>query len=138
MAKYLNPEQAKLWEAAFARGNAEFSAAGLSAEQEIRWKYQRYIKTYLATIKGMDREIGRVLDYLETNGLMENTLVVYTSDQGFFLGENGWFDKRWMDEVSSRVPLLMQWPGHIPAGTVTSGLVQNIDYAPTLLEAAGG
>lgn len=137
MAKYLQPEQAKLWEAAFARGNAEFRAADLSADDETRWKYQRYIKTYLATIQGMDRQIGRVLDYLETNGLMENTLIVYTSDQGFFLGENGWFDKRWMDEVSSRVPLVMQWPGHIPAGTSTSGLVQNIDYAPTLLEAAG-
>jgi len=137
MPKYLNPEQAKLWEAAFARGNEEFRAASLSAEDEIRWKYQRYIKTYLASIQSMDRQIGRVLDFLEDNGLMENTLIVYTSDQGFFLGENGWFDKRWMDEVSSRVPLLMQWSGHIPAGSTTAGLVQNIDYAPTLLDAAG-
>jgi arylsulfatase A-like enzyme len=137
MGKYLNPDQAKLWEAAFAQGNREFRAAGLSEDDEIRWKYQRYIKTYLATVQGMDRQIGRMLDYLEKNGLMENTLIVYTSDQGFFLGENGWFDKRWMDEVSSRVPLVMQWPGHIPAGTATAGLVQNIDYAPTLLDAAG-
>jgi arylsulfatase A-like enzyme len=136
-AKYLTPEQALLWDEAFAEGNREFESAQLSAEDEIRWKYQRYIKTYAASIQGMDRQIGRVLDYLENNGLMDNTLIVYTSDQGFFLGENGWFDKRWMDEVSSQVPLLMQWPGKIQPGTVTSGLVQNIDYAPTLLDAAG-
>jgi arylsulfatase A-like enzyme len=135
--KYLNPEQAKLWESAFAAGNDKYRKAGLSAADKIRWKYQRYIKTYAASIRSMDRQIGRLLDYLEENGLMENTLIVYTSDQGFFLGENGWFDKRWMDEVSSRVPLLMQWSGRIPAGTKTSGLVQNIDYAPTLLAAAG-
>ena len=135
--KYLNPEQEKLWEAAFGEGNREFEAAGLSGDDEIRWKYQRYIKTYRASVQSMDRQIGRVLDYLESSDLTENTLVVYTSDQGFFLGENGWFDKRWMDEVSSRVPLVMQWPGRIPEGTSTSGLVQNIDYAPTLLDAAG-
>ncbi|MFT5481726.1 MAG: arylsulfatase A-like enzyme [Halieaceae bacterium] len=135
--KYLNPQQTKLWEAAFAPGNSEFRAAELSADDVIRWKYQRYVKTYRASVEGMDRQIGHMLDYLEANGLMENTLIVYTSDQGFFLGENGWFDKRWMDEVSSRVPLVMQWPGHIRAGTSTSGLVQNIDYAPTLLDAAG-
>lgn len=136
-AKYLTPEQALLWDKAFAEGNREFEAAELSGEDEIRWKYQRYIKTYTAAVEGMDRQIGRVLDYLEDKGLMENTLIVYTSDQGFFLGENGWFDKRWMDEVSSQVPLLMQWPGRIKPGSVTSGLVQNIDYAPTLLDAAG-
>ena len=73
----------------------------------MRWKYQRYIKRYIASVQSMDRQIGRLLDYLEQHDLMENTLVVYSSDQGFFLGENGWFDKRWMDEVSSRVPLLM-------------------------------
>ncbi|MFT7287867.1 MAG: arylsulfatase A-like enzyme, partial [Halieaceae bacterium] len=137
MAKYLNPEQAKLWEAAFGQGNREFAAAGLSGSEEVRWKYQRYIKSYSASIKGMDRQIGRLLDHLEAQGLMDNTLIVYTSDQGFFLGENGWFDKRWMDEVSSRVPLLMQWPGKIRPGTVIASLVQNIDYAPTLLDAAG-
>jgi arylsulfatase A-like enzyme len=136
-AKYLTPEQALLWDKAFAKGNREFEAADLSEEDEIRWKYQRYIKTYTASVEGMDRQIGRMLDYLEDNGLMENTLIVYTSDQGFFLGENGWFDKRWMDEVSSRVPLLMQWSGRIEPGSATSALVQNIDYAPTLLDAAG-
>jgi len=137
MGGNLNEEQAALWQAAFGEGNRAYEAAQLSGDAVVRWKYQRYIKTYLASVQSMDRQIGRLLDYLEQRGLMENTLIVYTTDQGFFLGENGWFDKRWMDEVSSRVPLLMQWPGHIPAGTSTSGLVQNIDFAPTLLEAAG-
>jgi arylsulfatase A-like enzyme len=109
----------------------------MSDDERVRWKYQRYIKTYIAAVQGMDRQIGRLLDYLEQKGLTDNTLIVYTSDQGFFLGENGWFDKRWMDEVSSRVPLLMQWKGKIDPGSTSAALVQNIDYAPTLLDAAG-
>jgi arylsulfatase A-like enzyme len=137
MTAKLTPEQAALWEDAFAEGNRQFEQADMSEEEEIRWKYQRYIKTYLGSVQSMDRQIGRLLDYLDAQGLMENTIVVYTSDQGFFLGENGWFDKRWMDEVSSRVPLVMQWSGHIAPGQSTSALVQNIDYAPTLLDAAG-
>jgi arylsulfatase A-like enzyme len=137
MGGNLTPEQAVLWEEAFAEGNRQFEAAELSDDDEIRWKYQRYIKTYLASVQGMDRQIGRLLDYLEAQDLMDNTIIIYTSDQGFFLGENGWFDKRWMDEVSSRVPLLIQWPGHIAAQQSTSALVQNIDYAPTILDAAG-
>ncbi len=104
-----------MWQQAFAAGNRRFEAAELSEEDQLRWKYQRYIKSYIASVRSMDRQIGRLLDYLEAHDLMENTLVIYSSDQGFFLGENGWFDKRWMDEVSSRVPLLMQWPGHIAA-----------------------
>ncbi|MEH6580873.1 MAG: sulfatase [Halioglobus sp.] len=136
-AKYLNAEQAELWEQAFAEGNREFLAAELSAENTVRWKYQRYIKTYIAAVQGMDRQVGRMLDYLDQRGLTDNTLIIYTSDQGFFLGENGWFDKRWMDEVSSQVPLLMQWAGKIEPGTATSGLAQNIDHAPTILAAAG-
>jgi len=109
----------------------------MSDEERVRWKYQRYLKTYIAAVRGMDRQIGRLLDHLDRNGLADNTLIVYTSDQGFFLGENGWFDKRWMDEVSSKVPLLMQWKGKIDPGSTTNGLVQNIDYAPTILDAAG-
>jgi arylsulfatase A-like enzyme len=136
-AKYLNADQAQLWEQAFSEGNSAYRAAELSEQDRVRWKYQRYIKTYIAAVQGMDRQVGRILDYLDRKGLTENTLIVYTSDQGFFLGENGWFDKRWMDEVSTRVPLLMQWHGNIEPGTATSALVQNIDYAPTLLDAAG-
>lgn len=137
MGNELTPEQASLWEQAFAEGNRRFLEADLTEDEVVRWKYQRYIKSYIASVQSMDRQIGRLLDYLEQRGLMDNTLVVYSSDQGFFLGENGWFDKRWMDEVSSRVPLLMQWPGHIAPGTVSDALVQNIDFAPTLLAAAG-
>ncbi|MBT4518767.1 MAG: sulfatase [Halieaceae bacterium] len=136
-SSHLNQQQARLWEDTFTPGNAAYEASRPDGSEDVRWKYQRYIKTYLASITSMDRQIGRLLDYLDDNGLMENTLLIYTSDQGFFLGENGWFDKRWMDEVSSRVPLLMQWSGHIPAGSSTAGLVQNIDYAPTLLDAVG-
>lgn len=135
--KELTPEQAALWEGAFAAGNEQREKVKLSEEDEIRWKYQRYIKTYIGSVKSMDRQIGRLLDHLQSENLMDNTIIIYTSDQGFFLGENGWFDKRWMDEISSRVPFVMQWPGHIPAGSSTQGLVQNIDLAPTLLEAAG-
>ncbi|GAB5449830.1 MAG: sulfatase [Halioglobus sp.] len=137
MARNLTPQQTKIWEQAFAEGNRQYEQADLNAEDTIRWKYQRYIKTYIASVRSMDREIGRLLDYLEARGLMDNTLVVYTSDQGFFLGENGWFDKRWMDEVSSRVPLLLRWPARVEAGGVNRALVQNIDFAPTLLDAAG-
>lgn len=137
MGGNLTPEQAALWEKAFAEGNRQFEAAQLSEDDEVRWKYQRYIKTYLASIQSMDRQIGRLLDYLEAQDLMENTIIVYTSDQGFFLGENGWFDKRWMDEVSSRIPLVMQWQGRIAPGQATDALVQNIDFSPTLLDAAG-
>ena len=136
MTGNLTPEQARLWEQAFGPGNREFEKRELSASEELRWKYQRYIKSYLASIQSMDRQIGRLLDYLEAQQMMENTIVIYTSDQGFFLGENGWFDKRWMDEVSSRIPLLMQWQGRIAPGRSTEALVQNIDFAPTLLAAA--
>jgi arylsulfatase A-like enzyme len=137
MSRNLTDEQAALWESAFAAGNRAYAESELTREEEIRWKYQRYIKTYIAAVQGMDRQIGRLLDRLEQMGLTDNTLIIYTSEQGFFLGENGWFDKRWMDEVSSKVPLLMQWKGKIDPGSASSALVQNIDYAPTMLDAAG-
>jgi len=137
MVDKLTDEQAALWVKAFAEGNEKFEQSDLSDDEETQWKYQRYIKTYLASVKSMDRQIGRLLDHLEKSGDLHNTIIIYTSDQGFFLGENGWFDKRWMDEVSSRMPLLVQWPKYIAAGKKTDALVQNIDFAPTLLAAAG-
>jgi|TARA_B110000503_G_scaffold92781_1_gene139874 arylsulfatase A-like enzyme len=137
MSRNLTPKQEALWQQAFAEGNRKYEEADLTAQEDLRWKYQRYIKSYAASVKSMDRQIGRLLDYLESNNLMANTIVLYSSDQGFFLGENGWFDKRWMDEVSSQVPLLMEWRGHIKPGTTSDALVQNIDFAPTLLAAAG-
>jgi arylsulfatase A-like enzyme len=102
-----------------------------------KWKFQNYIKDYLRCIAGVDRAVGRVLDYLDQNGLTQNTLVVYTSDQGFYLGEHGWFDKRWMYEESFKMPLLMRLPTKIQPGTISDDLVMNIDFAPTLIDFAG-
>lgn len=103
----------------------------------LKYKYQWYMQDYLACVASVDENIGRVLRYLDSTALTKNTLVIYTSDQGMYLGENGWFDKRWMYDVSMQVPLLMRWPGHIKAGSVNNTLVQNIDYAPTMLGVAG-
>jgi len=106
-------------------------------DELVRWKYQRYMQDYLACIKSVDENVGRLLNYLDESGLAENTLVIYTSDQGFYLGEHGWFDKRFMYEESFRTPLLMKWPDKIKAGSVNSKLVQNLDIAETILDAAG-
>jgi len=101
------------------------------------WKFQRYAKDYLRTAQGVDDSVGGILDELDRLGIAENTLVVYTSDQGWFLGEHGWYDKRWMYEESFRMPLVVRWPGTIPAASTSAALVQNLDFAPTFLEAAG-
>ena len=95
------------------------------------------MQDYLATISSIDSNLGRLLDYLDANGLLDDTMIVYTSDQGFYLGEHGWFDKRFMYEESFRTPLLIRWPGRIAPGSVRSALVQNVDFAPTILEIAG-
>lgn len=109
----------------------------MSDEEKMRWKYQRYMQDYLATVSIMDDNIGRLLDYLEKSGLAENTIVVYTSDQGFYLGDHGWFDKRFIYDQSFKTPLIFKWPGHTKAGSVENEMVQNLDYAQTLLEIAG-
>lgn len=103
----------------------------------IKWKFQRYLKDYLSTAKSMDRNIGRILKYLDSTGLAKNTIVIYTSDQGFYMGEHGWFDKRFMYEESFRTPMVMRYPGYIKPNTQVKDLVMNIDLAPTLLELAG-
>ena len=118
-------------------GEEEFKKKNLSGDALLRWKYQRYIKDYLSCILSVDESVGRVLDYLDKNGLAENTVVVYTSDQGFYLGEHGWYDKRFMYEESFRTPLLIRYPKMIKPGTQNNDLVQNIDFAPTFLELAG-
>jgi arylsulfatase A-like enzyme len=104
---------------------------------KMRWKYQRYMQDYLGTIKAVDENVGRLLDYLEANKLMENTIIVYTSDQGFYLGEHGWYDKRFIYDESFKTPLLVAWPGRTKSGTRSDALVQNLDFAQTFLEAAG-
>lgn len=102
----------------------------------LKYKYQWYMQDFLACVASVDENVGRLLDYLEKRKLDKNTLIVYTSDQGFFLGENGWYDKRFMYDVSMQVPLLVKWPGKVKAGSINNNLVQNIDFAPTFLEAA--
>ncbi|XOV92426.1 MAG: sulfatase [Bacteroidota bacterium] len=108
----------------------------MTDEEKTSWKYQRYIQDYLGCISSVDDNIGRVLDYLKESGLAENTIVIYTSDQGFYLGEHGWFDKRFIYQESFKTPLLIKWPNVITPGTVSDELVQNLDFAPTMLAAA--
>jgi arylsulfatase A-like enzyme len=110
---------------------------GLSAPDLKKWQYQRYMRDYLACIASVDDSVGRLLDYLDKSGLADNTIVVYTSDQGFFLGDHDWYDKRFMYEESLRMPFLVRWPGKVRAGSVQDGMVLNVDFAPTLLDAAG-
>ena len=135
MYNNMNPEQKKAWDAHYDVVIEKFKEANLSGEELDRWKYQQYMRDYLRVITSIDRNVGRVLDYLEEEGLLKNTLVVYTSDQGFYMGEHGWFDKRWMYEESFRTPLLIRYPGGVK-GEINE-MVQNIDYAPTFLEIAG-
>ncbi len=133
----MNPEQRAVWDAYYEPRNAAFLASPPTGDELVRWKYQRYIKNYLRCIDSVDENVGRVLNYLDANGLAENTIVIYSSDQGFYLGEHGWYDKRWMYEESLRMPFLIRWPEKIKPGTRFEQLLQNIDYAPTFLEAAG-
>ncbi|MBL8730414.1 MAG: DUF4976 domain-containing protein, partial [Planctomycetes bacterium] len=106
--------------------------------ERVRWQYQRYVKNYLRCVAGVDRSVGRLLDWLDAHpDVKQNTVFVYSSDQGFYLGDHGWYDKRWMYEESFRMPLLVQWPGHIAPGVEVRQLTQNIDFAPTLLDLAG-
>jgi arylsulfatase A-like enzyme len=111
--------------------------AGLTGAALKKWQYQRYMRDYLACVESVDDNVGRLLDYLKKEGLEENTLVVYTSDQGFFLGDHDWYDKRFMYEESLRMPFLTRWPRKIAAGSVKDGMILNVDFAPTLMAAAG-
>ncbi len=137
----MNTAQRAAWDAAYGAENAAFVAALEAGELDERalvsWKYQRYVKDYLRCVAGVDKSVGRLLAYLEASGLAANTIVVYGSDQGFYLGEHGWYDKRWMYEESMRMPLIVRWPGVTRPGARPQALVQNIDWAPTFLEAAG-
>lgn len=133
----LTPEQRKEWEAAYAEDNEKFLNGNLSEKEQAKWKFQRYVKDYLRCIASMDENIGRALDYLEKNGLAEDTIVVYSSDQGFFLGEHGWFDKRFIYEESLRMPFIVRYPGKVKPGSVSKAIVQNIDFAETFLDYAG-
>ena len=131
----LDPDQKAAWDRFYDPIIEDFYQQNLSGKELAEWKFQRYMRDYLKTLKSLDDNVGRVLDYLDKSGLSENTLVVYTSDQGFYMGEHGWFDKRFMYEESFHTPLLMRLPGGAK-GTIDE-MVQNIDYTPTFLELAG-
>jgi len=133
----MTPTQLKAWNAAYGPKNQAFRDAKLSGDDLIRWKYQRYIKNYLRCIKGVDESVGKLVDYLKQAGLDDNTIVIYSSDQGFYLGDHGWYDKRWMYEESLMMPLIVKWPGQTKPGAINEDLVQNLDYAETFLEIAG-
>ncbi|MBT5916250.1 MAG: sulfatase-like hydrolase/transferase, partial [Opitutae bacterium] len=130
-------EQFKQFDNAFSPKNEAFRKAKLTGKERTRWQYQRYIKNYLRCVKAVDENIGRMLDYLDKSKLSENTIVIYSSDQGFWLGEHGWFDKRWMYEESLHTPLLVRWPSKIKPQSKNNLLVSNLDFAPTFLELAG-
>lgn len=135
--KELNEQQREAWDAAYGPENKAFEEAKLEGEALVRWKYQRYMKDYLRCIDSVDENVGRVLDWLDREGLARDTVVFYTSDQGFYLGDHGWFDKRFMYEESLRTPLVVRWPGRVKPGTVSKDLVMNLDLAKTFLEIAG-
>ena len=135
----LTPAQLANWTRSYDKVNAALkeSFPSMGEKEKMQWRYQRYMQDYLGTIRAVDENVGRVLDYLEANNLMDNTLIVYTSDQGFYLGEHGWFDKRFVYDESFKTPLLVAWPGKIAPKSTSTTMVQNLDYAQTFLEAAG-
>jgi len=135
--KRMTPSQRANWMAAYENENQAFLKAKLTGKDLAVWKYNRYIKDYLRCIKSVDDGVGELLDYLDKSGLAENTIVIYTSDQGFYLGEHGWFDKRFMYEESFKTPFLIRYPKEIKPGTRITKLVQNLDFAPTFLDYAG-
>ena len=133
----MTDEQKTGWDAHYDKVNEEFKRLKLTGDELLNWKYQHYLKDYLRCIMSVDENVGRVLDYLDQNGLAENTLVVYTSDQGFYLGEHGWYDKRFMYEESLSMPLVMRYPQEIQPGQVSDNMVMNLDFSSTFLDFAG-
>lgn len=135
----MNPEQRKKWDAAYGKMNEQFikDFPKMNERDQMKWRYQRYMQDYLGTIAAVDEGVGKVLDFLKENGLDKNTIIVYTSDQGFYLGEHGWYDKRFIFDESFKTPLIVQWNGVIRPGSKNSNMVQNLDFAQTFLDAAG-
>ncbi|MCB9883482.1 MAG: sulfatase [Planctomycetes bacterium] len=132
----MTDEQRRAWDAFFAPRNETYPGADATDAERTRWNWQRYIKNYLRTAAGLDDSVGAIRSFLETTGLTENTIVIYTSDQGFFLGDHGLYDKRFIYEESLRTPCIVSWPGVTKAGSTCDALVQNIDIAPTILSMA--
>lgn len=135
--KLMPPEIQHKWDSMYAKRIEEYRRGNMSGKELVRWKYQQYMRDYLATALAVDENIGRLLEYLEKTGELDNTIIVYTSDQGFFLGEHGWFDKRFMYEESHRTPFVVRYPKLIKKGSTTNALCMNVDFAPTFLDLAG-
>jgi len=138
----MNATQQATWNAYYDSVKANFISTGFNFSDTsnnalVRWKYRRYLRDYLSVAAQMDANIGRLLGYLDSTGLSANTVVIYSSDQGFYLGEHGWFDKRWMYEESLRTPLIVRWPGQVATGSVNKNIVSNLDFAETFLDIAG-
>ena len=133
----MNNLQKQIWDKYYQPITMAYYSNKPIGDSLLRWKYNRYMNDYLKTVKSVDDNVGRLMEYLKINGLDKNTLVIYTSDQGFFLGEHGWYDKRFMYEPSLGIPLVMKFPGRIAQGIEVNELVQNVDLAPTILTAAG-
>lgn len=133
----MTPSQRAAWDKAFQPKNDDFGAANLQGKELVRWKYNRYIRNYLRCVRSVDDCVGRITKFLNDNNLAENTIVIYSSDQGFYLGDHGWFDKRLMYDESLKMPLIVSWPGVTKPGSTNEDLVQNVDYAETFLEFAG-
>lgn len=135
--KRMTEEQMTAWRNAYGPKDEAFHAANLEGDDLVRWKFQRYAKNYLRCVKGVDDNVGNLMATLEDLGLDENTVVIYSSDQGFYIGDHGWYDKRWMYEESLKMPFLIKWPGVVEAGSKSTQMIQNLDYAPTFLDMAG-
>jgi choline-sulfatase len=135
--KRMTTTQRTAWNAYYTAENAKLDTSKMTAKDIALWKYQRYMHDYMGCVRALDRNIGRILGYLDKMDLTKNTIVVYASDQGFYLGEHGWFDKRFMYEQSLRMPFMMRFPNRIKPQTVVNQMVVNIDFAPTLLQAVG-
>ena len=133
----MTAEQREAIDAYYMPRNREFLSKNRTGKELIEWKYQNYIRDYMAVIASVDESVGRLLDYLDSHNLTDNTIIVYTSDQGFYMGEHGWFDKRFMYEESFHTPLIISYPKHIQPKSVCNQMVQNIDFAPTFLDLAG-
>lgn len=136
--KRMTAAQLKAWDAAFEQENDAFLREDPQGKERVRWAYQRYIKNYLRCVNGVDRSVGELLAWLDARPeVKKNTIIIYSSDQGFYLGDHGWYDKRWMYEESLRMPLVMRWPEHLAKGVEVKNMTQNIDFGPTFLDLAG-
>ena len=135
--KRMSEEQMSAWRAYYKPRDAAFHEANLTGKDLVRWKYQRYAKNYLRCVRGVDESVGRLRETLKELNLADNTVVIYSSDQGFYIGDHGWYDKRWMYEESLKMPLIVSWPGVTKPGAKIDQMVQNLDYAQTFLEMAG-